>query len=67
MANVDAPLPALPVRCPKCHHEGATVFVSSYTVVTIVCTRCAHPWAVELAALPEDVRKRLLPRVPRSA
>ena len=67
MANVDGRVPVLPVRCPKCHNEGATVVVSSYTVVTVVCTGCSHTWAVELAALPESLRKRLLPPVPRSA
>mgnify|MGYP003793673005 CR=1 FL=1 len=67
MANADGRLSVLPLHCPKCAHEGATVFVSSYTVVTLVCLVCLHTWAAEVAVLPEGVRKLLGPVARRPA
>jgi hypothetical protein len=59
MAHANNQGSVLPLHCPKCAHDGATVFVSSYTVVTLVCATCRHTWSAEVAALPDAVRKRL--------
>ena len=67
MANADGHVSVLPLRCPKCEHEGATVVVRSYTVVTLVCRTCPHTWSTEIAALPEAVYKQLPPVVRRPA
>ena len=58
--NGDAGL-ILPLRCPKCGHHQATLFVNSVSVLTVQCVQCAHPWSTEIAKLSVDVQ-RILPK-----
>jgi hypothetical protein len=46
----------LPLRCPRCGHDEAKLFLHSATVVTVKCGDCDHSWSVDIAALPDDVR-----------
>jgi transcription elongation factor Elf1 len=61
MPKVDHGGPTLPIRCPKCDHEYATLFVNSYTVLTVFCVKCSHAWSVEISALPKPVQRQLPP------
>jgi uncharacterized Zn finger protein len=49
----------LPVRCPKCGHEGAQLRVHSTTVVTVKCCQCGQSWAADVTTLPESVRAQI--------
>jgi transcription elongation factor Elf1 len=63
----------LPLRCPRCGHEEAKLFLHSATVATVKCADCANSWSVDIGVLPEEVRQRISPaaidrlRVKRSA
>lgn len=48
----------LPLRCPTCSHDGAEVYISSNTVLTVRCSRCSHVWCVDVTGLSPAVRKR---------
>ena len=56
----------LPLRCPKCEHDEATLVVHSFTVLTVMCAKCSHSWAADAALLPDNVRQRLRVIDPRS-
>jgi len=49
----------LPIHCPKCAHDRARLFVSSFTVITVVCMQCHDSRAIEIASLPPDVRAQV--------
>jgi transcription elongation factor Elf1 len=54
--------PMLPLFCPRCDHDNASLHVNSYTVVTVQCPVCGHVWALEISLLSESVRKQISPR-----
>jgi transcription initiation factor TFIIIB Brf1 subunit/transcription initiation factor TFIIB len=56
MPNTDRPLP---IQCPKCQHDGSTLVVKSYTVMTLTCASCGHFWATVVASLPPDVQEEI--------
>jgi transcription elongation factor Elf1 len=49
----------LPIRCPKCEHDGSLLVVKSLTVMTLTCAACAHVWATEMAQLPPNIQARV--------
>ena len=51
--------PNVPLVCPQCSHAAAKVSVASQSVVTFACAECGHYWTMEIAGLPEDVRRRV--------
>jgi Zn ribbon nucleic-acid-binding protein len=50
---------SLPIQCPKCHHDGSTLLIKSYTVMTLMCVSCRHMWASDLMSLPAEVQKKI--------
>ncbi len=50
---------SLQLRCPKCEHSEAQLFVSSKSVVTVHCASCRHPWSLEITALPTETKQQL--------
>jgi uncharacterized metal-binding protein (TIGR02443 family) len=50
------PHSAIPLKCPQCRHEEATLAVRSQTILTVRCAQCGYTWAMELANIPEQVR-----------
>jgi hypothetical protein len=50
----------LSLRCPNCLHAAATLFVNSYTILTVQCVACRHRWSVEISQLSALMRARLL-------
>ena len=51
----------LPLRCPKCGHDEATLFVNSVSVLTVQCAECGHTWSTEIASLPDRLQ-RIVPK-----
>ena len=49
----------LPIRCPKCQHDGSTLVIRSYTVMTLTCAGCGHFWASDLLSLPAEIQKKI--------
>jgi len=49
----------LSIPCPQCGACTATLIVRSYSVATVCCAACDHPWSVEIAALSQMPRERL--------
>jgi hypothetical protein len=45
----------IPLECPRCEHSEAALFISSTTVMTAKCTRCAHTWMADTTVLPEYI------------
>jgi ribosomal protein S27E len=45
----------LPLRCPKCDHDGAKPYIGSATVLTVKCRACDHSWSVETKSLSPDI------------
>ena len=46
----------IPVACPRCHHNTATLTLSSASVVSVQCVKCGHDWSVEIAEMSAPVR-----------
>jgi transcription elongation factor Elf1 len=57
MANAAYTFITLP--CPRCAHDTARTVISSYSIITVACVRCTHQWTVEIAGLPNEVRKQI--------
>jgi hypothetical protein len=53
------PEPLLPIRCPKCAHDQVRLYVSSATVLTVVCPECEFTWAIDIASLPRQTRAEI--------
>ena len=49
----------LPIRCPKCHHNGCTLVVKSISVMTVTCAGCHHTWATDLDSLPSEIQLKI--------
>lgn len=49
----------LNLHCPKCDHDQAKLYITSDTIATVQCTVCQFQWSLEVAAIPEDVRRKL--------
>jgi uncharacterized Zn finger protein len=56
MPNTGRPLP---IQCPKCQHDGSTLVIKSYTVVTLTCASCCHFWASDLLSLPAEIQTKI--------
>jgi transcription elongation factor Elf1 len=56
MPNTNGPLP---IRCPKCGHDGSTLVVKSQTVLTAKCANCDYSWATDLEILPADIQAKV--------
>ena len=54
MPNTDRPLP---IQCPKCQHDGPTLVIKSYTVMTLMCASCRHMWATAISAPSRDAKE----------
>jgi hypothetical protein len=49
----------LPIRCPKCQHNGSTLVVKSLTVMSVTCANCGHFWATDLESLPPEIQEKI--------
>ena len=47
------------LRCPGCGHNEARFAVTSRSVFSVECTRCAHVWSADVELLIDAVRKYL--------
>jgi transcription elongation factor Elf1 len=50
---------ALPIVCPKCHHEGCVLVVRSFTVMTVRCASCHHAWATDFNSLSAEIQTKV--------
>ena len=50
-------LTPIPAVCPRCHHDVATLTLSSASVVSVACAKCHHDWSIGLDEMPGPVRK----------
>ena len=46
----------LNLRCPNCHHDEARLFVSTPTLLTVICASCQSAWSATLSGVPDSVR-----------
>lgn len=50
-------LTPIPVACPRCHHDTATMTLSSASVVSVKCVKCQHHWSLDVVEMSARVRK----------
>ena len=55
----DADGVVLPLDCPHCHHDGASLHIRSATVLTVKCFGCDHAWSLDIDALPSDIPEQV--------
>ena len=51
--------PTLHLRCPRCNHDEAKLSVHSYTILTVICAKCSFAWSLEIAMIPEALRRQV--------
>ena len=56
MPNTNRPLP---IRCPKCDHNGSKLVVKGLTVMTVTCASCHHTWATNVDDLSSEIQERV--------
>jgi phage FluMu protein Com len=49
----------LPISCTNCDQDQVRLYISSRSVLTLKCPKCAHAWSLDVATLPAETRKRL--------
>jgi transcription elongation factor Elf1 len=49
----------LPIKCPRCDHNGGRLVVKSITVMTVKCASCAHFWATDLRSLSPEIQEKV--------
>jgi hypothetical protein len=47
------------LECPRCHHHGALLRVSSATVLMVRCPSCRHSWSTDIRRMAPEVRSQL--------
>ena len=61
----------IPLVCPRCKNDVATLFVNSPTILTVTCGKCGHTWTVALSEVPVLLRRtvqlQILERYPDSS
>ena len=49
----------LPIRCPKCPCTQVYRYISSVTVLTVMCPQCEFTWSVEMSSVSSATREQV--------